>query len=146
MYTRHTTIPASYLILKQENKILLIRRFNTGYEDGNYSMISGHLEPGEKFSEAIVREAQEEAGITIDPKNLKIVHIMHRKKQNGVEIMDVFFMAEKWSGVLENKEPHKCDDFAWFDIDHLPENLIHCLKIMLEDVKKNIFFSEYGWN
>lgn len=37
---KHTLIPASYLILKQGNKILLSRRENTGYEDGNYSLVS----------------------------------------------------------------------------------------------------------
>jgi hypothetical protein len=38
--TRHTNIPASYLILMKDNNVLLLRRFNTGYEDGNYSMIA----------------------------------------------------------------------------------------------------------
>ena len=41
---RHTNIPASYLVLMKENKVLLLRRFNTGYQDGNYSMITWHLD------------------------------------------------------------------------------------------------------
>ena len=32
---------ASYLILLKENKILMTRRFNTGWSDGMYSLPSG---------------------------------------------------------------------------------------------------------
>jgi 8-oxo-dGTP diphosphatase len=43
-------IPASYLFLERDNRILLLRRSNTGYEDGNYSLIAGHVEANESFS------------------------------------------------------------------------------------------------
>jgi 8-oxo-dGTP diphosphatase len=49
------TIPASYLILFRDGKILLLKRANTGYEDGNYSVIAGHVEPGENFTQCIIR-------------------------------------------------------------------------------------------
>ncbi len=34
---------ACYLILIREGKILLLRRFNTGWEDGKYTLIFGHF-------------------------------------------------------------------------------------------------------
>lgn len=146
MHTRHTIIPASYLILKKENTILLIRRFNTGFEDGKYSMIAGHVDQGETFTQAMIREAREEAGITLNPDDMRLVHMMHRKSHvDAEERIDAYFLASTWSGELINKEPHKCDDFSWFDMNNVPKNVIPYIKFALENIKKNIFYSEYGW-
>lgn len=75
----HTNIPASYLILIKDNKILLLRRANTGFKDGFYSMVAGHVDPGETFTDCIIREAQEEAGITLTIQDISVMHMMHRK-------------------------------------------------------------------
>ena len=53
---RNKNIPASYIILFKDNKVLLQRRFNTGYEDGNYSIVAGHVDPGESFTKYIIRK------------------------------------------------------------------------------------------
>ena len=146
MSVRHTIIPASYLILTKEGKILLIRRFNTGFEDGNYSMIAGHVDQGETFTEAMIREAHEEAGITLSPGDLQLVHMMHRKSHiDAEERIDAYFLANTWSGNLENKEPHKCDNFLWCDMNNVPENTIPYITFALEKIKQNISYSEYGW-
>ncbi|MDZ7955173.1 NUDIX domain-containing protein [Nostoc sp. DedQUE09] len=57
-------IPASYIILIKNEKILLIRRVNTGYEDGKYSVV-GLVDGNETFVQAVVREAKEEVGIDL---------------------------------------------------------------------------------
>ncbi len=146
MSIRHTIIPASYLVLKKNNNILLVRRFNTGFEDGKYSMIAGHVDQGETFTEAMIREAHEEAGIILSPGDLQLVHMMHRKSHiDAEERIDAYFLASAWSGNLENKEPHKCDDFSWFAINQLPDNTIPYITTAIGHIQKNIFYSEYGW-
>ena len=35
---------AVHLLLVKDNKVLLLRRFNTGYEYGNYSVVAGHVD------------------------------------------------------------------------------------------------------
>ncbi len=144
---RHTNIPASYLFLIRDNEILLLRRYNTGYEDGNYSVIAGHVDKGESFTEAIIREAKEEANITLKKDDLKVVHIMHRnsKTTKNNERVDTFFVAENWSGELKNVEPNKCDDLSWFEIDKLPQNIIPYIKQAIEESLDNNFYSEHGW-
>ena len=85
---RHQNVPASYLTLLKDNKVLLLKRFNTGYENGNYSMVAGHVDPGESFVQCIIREAKEEAGIQLDPEDLKVAHVMHRNSKTQIAVME----------------------------------------------------------
>ena len=144
---RHNIVPAAYLFLIDGNKVLLSRRFNTGYEDGNYSMVAGHVDHDESFVQCIIREAREEAGITLKAEDLKVVHIMQRitaEAQNN-ERIDIFFKTDKWEGNIENREPNKCDDLSWFNLGALPENTIPYIKSALENIKNNNHYSEFGW-
>ena len=143
---RHRIIPASYVILRDGNKILLQRRCNTGYEDGNYGLVSGHVEAGETYMQAIIRETKEEAGIVLHPGDLRFAHFMHRKdKGEDNERADIFFVATSWDGEVENIEPNKCDDLSWFDKNNLPENLIPYIHKALRHIDEGIMYSEYGW-
>lgn len=146
---RHKNVPASYLVLIKNNKILLLRRYNTGYQDGKYSFIAGHAERNETFTNTVIREAKEEAGIKVDSKNLEVAHIMHRKcpedPQGENERIDTFFIAKKWQGKIRNCEPQKCDRLNWFNLDNLPPNIIPYIKQAIDCIKNRIFYSEHGW-
>lgn len=120
-------IPASYLMLIDNENILLLRRYNTGYEDGKYSLPAGHLEPNETFKNAAIREAKEEINIDISGDDLEMVHMMQRNIANNNRI-DVFFKAQKWNGDIRNLEPHKCDDLQWFPLHAIPETTIDYVK------------------
>ena len=140
-----TTFPvAVHLFLAKDNKILLLRRFNTGYEDGNYSVIAGHIDGGEDAYTAMIREAKEEAGINILLENLEAVHVMHRKKADE-ERIDCFFKCSKWSGNIAIMEPDKCDELIWAAFDKLPENTIDYIRAAIDNYSQNIHFSIYGW-
>lgn len=143
---RFKIIPAVYLFLERDNKILLLRRFNTGYEDGNYSVVAGHLDGDEPCTKAMIREAKEEAGITLRRDNMEVVHIMHRKTLNEVnERMDIFLKASVWDGEIKIMEPNKCDELKWFSFGELPENIIPYTLSAILNIKKGKFFSEFGW-
>ena len=70
---RNQATPAAYLIIEREGKILLVRRINTGYQDGNYSLPSGHIERSETPTECIIRETCEEIGIILQALSLQNV-------------------------------------------------------------------------
>lgn len=142
---RFKLIPAVYLLLRENDKVLLLRRANTGYQDGKYSVIAGHLDGDELATVGIAREAKEEAGITVNPKDLKLVHTCHRltRNQAGQERLDLFFETNRWEGDIINAEPSKCDDLSWFVIDRLPDNMLPLVKSVITDVAHGVTFSEY---
>lgn len=135
---------AVHLFLVQREKILLLRRFNTGYEDGNYSVPAGHLDGNEEIISATIREAKEECGIEIAPDDCHIVQVMHRKSND--ERIDFFVTANKWSGDIINAEPHKCDELKWVEMDHLPGNVIPYIRRAIENFKAAKWFDSYGWD
>ena len=135
---------AVYLMPIKDNKILLSRRFNTGWMDGKYSLISGHIDGEETVFEAMVREAFEESGLKINPKDLIPATVIHRK--SDVEYIDFFFVVKKWQGTPTIKEPNKCDDLSWYSLDNLPNNLLPFIVEVLNNYQNKIPFFVSGWN
>ncbi|MCS5422163.1 MULTISPECIES: NUDIX hydrolase [Psychrilyobacter] len=135
---------AVHLFIIKENKILLLRRYNTGYEDGNYSVPAGHVDGNETFIEAAIREAKEETGIIIKKEEILPIQVMHRKK-SFEERIDYFLETLTWKEEIRNMEPHKCDKLEWFEIDKLPENTIPYIKYAIENYKKKSPFTTFGW-
>lgn len=140
---RFTLIPEAHLILVQDDRILLLRRHNTGYEDGNYSVVAGHVEGNETAREAMAREAAEEAGLAIDPANLALCHVMHRRSDS--ERISFFFTASAWQGEPTNREPHKCSELAWYPVGALPSNVVPYVRHAIEQTLAGEPYSEFGW-
>lgn len=128
----------------KEEKILLSRRFNTGWMDGQYSLIAGHLDGNEKASHAMIREAFEEAGIKIDNNDLIPVKVVHRHSSDD-EYIDFFFITKKWEGEPKIMETDKCDDLSWFPVSELPENILPHVRQVIESYGNNIPLIESGW-
>jgi 8-oxo-dGTP pyrophosphatase MutT (NUDIX family) len=143
MTERFKLVSAVHLFLFCEGRVLLLRRCGTGYEDGNYSVVAGHLNGDEQVKAAAIREAMEETGIEIAPEDLEVVGVMHRRSDD--ERVDFFLTATAWSGRISNKEPNRCDRVAWFDLDELPENVIPYVRRALENYRLGRWFDSFGW-
>jgi mutator protein MutT len=137
---KHFRLPAAvYLILKKGNQILMQRRFNTGYADGLLSLPSGHIDGGESFEQAMIREAKEEINIDLSLPDLSLSKFVHRI-EGAKEYIDIFFTAVKWRGEVFNAEPDKCSELVWRDIDDLPKDTIPYVRNVLLN-KKDIYLS-----
>lgn len=123
--------------------MLFGRRADTGYEDGAYHLPSGHLEAGESVVAALVREAKEEIGVTIDAAALNFAHVMHNSSSGGR--VAFFFQVERWEGEPANMEPDRCDDLAWFTLDELPDRMIDYCRDALGHIAAQRQFSTFGW-
>jgi len=140
---RFKIIPEVHLILQRGETLLLLRRFNTGYEDGKYSLVAGHVDGGETFSAAMVREAREEAGLELSSAQFQLVHTMHRL--SDTERLSLFFRADGWTGEPRNVEPHKCDDLSWFSQTELPDNMVPYVRAAIGHIADGAIYSEFGW-
>ncbi|MBI4433820.1 NUDIX domain-containing protein [Candidatus Uhrbacteria bacterium] len=141
---RFTMIAAVYLLLLRQGSVLLLRRFQTGYADGWYSLVAGHVDGGEALRTAMAREAQEEAGITINPEALQHGVTMHRWCGDH-ERMDFYFTAAQWEGEVHNQEPQKCDDLSWFPLHQLPENTLPYIRVAIDAYQRGEQYGEFGW-
>lgn len=136
-------IASGYVFFIRDTKILLARRCNTGYEDGNYGLPAGHVEDSETIRQGTIREITEEVGVDFSESDVELVHVMHRK-QNDIR-MDFFFLAKQWTKEPQNMEPDKCDDLQWFALDNLPENTIPYIRQAIENYRNKILYDEFGW-
>lgn len=140
---KRNSVPiTALLILKKDNKILLLRRYNTGYEDGNYCFPGGHLDQGEPIHQALIREANEEIGIRINARDLNLVHVINRKIKNNAYV-DFIFECTTWEGNPYIAETNKADDLKWFDLNEIPNNIIPFMKEVFS--KNKNFYIPYGW-
>ena len=141
---RHTVRCAGYVFLIKEDRILLILREKTGWMDGYYGLPAGHLEKNEEIKETVIREAEEEVGIKINPDDLIFIHVMHRHEEGNFEYIDFYFSLDRWEGDPVNNEPNKASKVEWFDLHALPKNTIPNVRAAIAHYLSHIIFSEFS--
>jgi 8-oxo-dGTP pyrophosphatase MutT (NUDIX family) len=142
----HPRFPvAIHILLLRGDEVLLVRRCNTGFEDGRLSVVAGHVEPGESITRAAFREAEEEVGVALSPDRLRVVGVMHRKSDD--ERVDFFLAYRLDAGgpEPENREPEKCSELLWADLAHLPDDTIPYVRAGVENFRRGAWFQEFGW-
>lgn len=140
---KHNFRLAVNLVVTQDSQVLLMRRYNTGWNDGMYALMGGHVEDGENIYDAAVREAQEELGIAVKREDLKPLFSM----QVSSDHVYFYFGCDQYEGIPTNIEPDQCDDLRFFNTDCLPDNLIAADKKALEMIfgTQEKSFDTFGW-
>jgi 8-oxo-dGTP pyrophosphatase MutT (NUDIX family) len=126
----------------------MLKRINTGFMDGMYSVPAGKLDEGERIPEAMIREAKEEVGIDLqeDAEWMKNTVILHRFTTKGTVAMDFFIRHTLFSGSPSNCEPEKCEEVIWVPLNAIPKNTIPYVKKGIENSLKGVILDEYAWN
>ncbi|WP_315851135.1 NUDIX domain-containing protein [Yersinia massiliensis] len=79
---RYNLSIAVFVMLLKGDELCMLRRSNTGWMDGCFSLPAGGLEKGETLSTAAARELKEETGVDAIPSELALAHTMHVWTEN----------------------------------------------------------------
>lgn len=125
------------LILQEDNKVLLLKRQNTGFSDNTWALPGGTLEDCETIDQCLIREIKEEININLNMQDLNLVHLVLHQENNNIVKIGYYFTTKCYTGILNNNEPHKHSDLQWFNLDNLPESVSTYTKHALSSFKNN---------
>lgn len=131
-------------VLYRGDEVLLLRRVNTNFGNGLYSLVGGKVESEERALHAIRREVLEEVGLEISESQFKFVHVFHRKGTES-SLIALCFQVDISNMMPRNIEPNKHDDVRFFNVNQLPNNILPAHKQAIEYINKEIAYSEHGW-
>ena len=142
--TLSAVFPVVMRLRREHKQVLLARRANTGYMDGKWDFAgSGHVDENETAIHAVLREAREELGIEIREGDVSFAHLSHRLGKNGGRTYyDIYFVVTRYGGQPYIAEPEKCSDLEWFDVDHLPPDMIPVRRDVLRRYLSGEHYSE----
>lgn len=143
---RHALNASVFVVVRRGDHVLLLRRANTGWKDGQWSLPAGGHDGGETLEHAAARELREETGLHAHPHDMRLIHLLHaRAGDTGGEWLGVFFLATHWLGDLVIGEPAKHDGLDWFPLDALPDELIAYTRQGLRLGLQGTTYSSFGW-
>lgn len=113
----HLDIRRTLLFLRKDNQILLAMK-KRGFGAGRWNGVGGKLEAGETIEEALIRETEEEIGVT--PTSFYPVAELDFIQDSDIEPWHMYvyaYIADSWNG-----EPKESEEMApsWFDIQTIP--------------------------
>lgn len=126
------------IMVKNGNKVLLGHRSksreDTGgvYEPDSWTFPGGKQEYNETIFEGAAREVKEETNLDIS--DLEIFNACD-DVQPDRHYVTIQIVANKHSGELKIMEPTKEDQWEWFDLDNLPDNLYSPTKRFIDKYK-----------
>ena len=107
----------SLLFLRRDNEVLLAMK-KRGFGEGRWNGVGGKMENGESIEQAMIRETEEEIGITPTAYE-KVADIRFDEYFKGEPtLMHVHvFVATAWTG-----EPTESEEMSpkWFTLDQIP--------------------------
>lgn len=123
-----------YIFNSQHQLLLGLRKSKHG--EGTWCPPGGHLEYGESFEQAAVRETKEETGMLIDENQTTVAGVTNDFfAESGKHYITVHLIVKNIDGNPQVCEPDKCAEWHWFSLEKLPENLFLPAKQFLEKFK-----------
>lgn len=128
------------VIIQNSNSEILIGK-RMGSHSPFYSIPGGHLENGESFEAAAIKEVFEETGLRIkNPKVLSVSNNLRTYKNEKKHYISINLFTNEFEGELAIKEPDKCEDWKWCKITEIPNPQFDASEFAIECFEKNQFY------
>lgn len=114
-------------LIEDGSKILLQNRVKKDWR--GYALPGGHVEPGESFVAAVIREMKEETGLTvIEPR---LVGVKQFPIDNGRYVV-LLFKATQWAGDLISSDEGQMEwiEYSRLSAIHTVDDFDDLLKVM----------------
>jgi 8-oxo-dGTP diphosphatase len=115
----------------KENFILLGKR-KGAHGSGDWAFPGGHLEFSETPEECAYRELLEETGLRAD--SILPGPWTNDMFDSDKHYVTLFMFVTEFSGELQVLEPHKCENWEWFEWDNFPEPLFAPIRTLIENI------------
>ena len=116
--------------IKRGDKVLLGKRKNA-HGEGDWSFPGGHLEYKESWEDCAERETYEETDLKI--KNLRFGTVTNDIfKKDDKHYITIIIVADYINGEAEIMEPHKCEEWKWFEWGKFPNPLFVPIQNLLK--------------
>lgn len=119
------------VMIRKDGKVLMGKRKGK-HGSGEYAWPGGHLEFMESISDCVKREVKEETGLEV--KNIQFLRLLNMKKYDK-HYVDIAMICDWKSGEPQLLEPEKCEGWAWYNLDNLPEPLFAPVQTYFEALK-----------
>ena len=143
MANAEMTILTNMCMVRDGDRVLVQRRNDPGWPGVVFP--GGHVEPGESFTEAVIREVYEETGITIEqPRLCGLKQFWNRE---GVRYVVFLYRTETFSGEVRSSEE---GDALWMTMEELgaepkPRGFAEMIPVFLSDGMEEMFYSPEDW-
>ena len=108
----------SRLIVSKPPFVLTLKKMH----ENKRSLIGGNIEPNEKPIEAMIREAKEEAGITLSKDDISLIKEIHYTKNNISYQRYYFLLKQPEQYHFTLGEPDKFEALEWVDFNDVSES------------------------
>lgn len=99
--------------------LLMKRKNDTGWGDGQWSLPGGKIDWMEDAEEAARRETYEETGLVVRGSLMNLGFTNDKWPEHDKHYITLYFAGRASHDVCRVMEPSKCDDMRWISIDSI---------------------------
>lgn len=104
------------LIIRSQRILLGQRSATRAFYPGVWDAFGGHVEPNEQHEQTLIRELQEELGITPTQWNyLETISPSEAKEESDLLILHLYLVTD-WTGTPTNRQLDEHSTIGWFSL------------------------------